>query len=261
MISYYFISGLPRSGSTLLSSILKQNVQFDAGISSPLYYMAKNFRDVITNSEYNHSVDDEKRKKVLHGIFDSYYYDANKSTIFDTNREWTKETSLLKQLFPYTKILSPVRDIVSILNSFEVIFSKNPFHTNTMLRNNISVFARCDELIDSERGVVSRPWMGLREAYFSNPDMIKFVEYEKLCKNPEETMRSIYEFLEKPYYQHDFENVEYSDEIFDQQCNLKNLHTVRRKLEYSSPRCVLPPEIVRKYSEMNMEFWKNLNNN
>jgi sulfotransferase len=36
MKSYYFISGLPRSGSTLLSGILKQNPEFYADIASPV---------------------------------------------------------------------------------------------------------------------------------------------------------------------------------------------------------------------------------
>ena len=86
--------------------------------------------------------------------------------------------------------------------------------------------------------------------------MIHFVEYENLCKEPEKTMRKVYEFLEKPYYSHDFENIEYSNENFDKFCNLKDLHTVKRKVEYNPPKCILPPEIVQKYKEMNMEFWK-----
>ena len=34
--TFYFISGLPRSGSTLLSSILNQNPRFYSGPSSPV---------------------------------------------------------------------------------------------------------------------------------------------------------------------------------------------------------------------------------
>ena len=33
---FHFISGLPRSGSTLLSAILRQNPRFHAGVSSPV---------------------------------------------------------------------------------------------------------------------------------------------------------------------------------------------------------------------------------
>jgi len=33
---FHFISGLPRSGSTLLSALLKQNPRFSAGMSGPV---------------------------------------------------------------------------------------------------------------------------------------------------------------------------------------------------------------------------------
>ncbi|MEM5734156.1 sulfotransferase, partial [Shewanella algae] len=37
---FHFISGLPRSGSTLLSAILRQNPRFSAGMSSPVAMLA-----------------------------------------------------------------------------------------------------------------------------------------------------------------------------------------------------------------------------
>ena len=89
--------------------------------------------------------------------------------------------------------------------------------------------------------------------------MIYFIEYENLCKEPEKTIRGVYEFLEKPYYSHDFENVDYSNEIFDNACNAKDLHTVRRKVKYKPPRIILPPEIVQEYKDMKMEFWRKNN--
>ena len=36
MSQFHFISGLPRSGSTLLAGILKQNPRFHAAMSSPV---------------------------------------------------------------------------------------------------------------------------------------------------------------------------------------------------------------------------------
>ena len=83
-----------------------------------------------------------------------------------------------------------------------------------------------------------------------------FIEYENLCKYPEKTMKEIYDFLEKPHYEHDFENVDYSNETFDKTCNLKDLHTVKKVVEYKPPKNILPPEIVKKYKEMGMEFWR-----
>jgi len=256
MKSYYFISGLPRSGSTLLSGILQQNHDFYADISSPLESIAQNTIDIITGSDNNINVQEKQRKNIIYGIFEGYYKHIENPVIFESSRFWTKNTNFLKELFPYTKILCPVRDIVSILNSFEIITSKNPFYTTTLTKHNDNVFARCDDMMDKNSGVVSGPWISLQEGYASNPEMIHFIEYEQLCKNPEKTIKKVYEFLEKPYYPHDFENVEYSNENFDRSCNLLNLHTVKRKVQYNPPRCVLPSEIVKKYSEMNMEFWR-----
>ena len=36
MVAIHFISGLPRSGSTLLAALLRQNPRFEAGMSGPL---------------------------------------------------------------------------------------------------------------------------------------------------------------------------------------------------------------------------------
>jgi len=256
MKSYYFISGLPRSGSTLLSGILKQNPEFYADIASPVEALTGSSIDIITGNEVNLLVTEKQRKNLLHGIFEGYYQHIENPVIFDSSREWTKRTTFLQSLFPYTKILCPVRDIVSILNSFEVISSKNPFYVNTLTKNNVNIFARCDDMMNKIDGKVAYPWILLQEAYALNPEMIHFIEYENLCKEPEKTMRGVYEFLEKPYYSHDFENVEYSNENFDKSINLKGLHTVKRKVEYKPPRCILPPEIVERYKEMNMEFWR-----
>jgi sulfotransferase len=256
MKSYYFISGLPRSGSTLLSGILKQNPDFYADIASPVEGLTGTAIDLITSAESNLTVTEDQRKNLMYGIFDGYYKHIDKPVIFDSSRGWTKKTNFLKALFPYTKILCSVRDIVSILNSFEVISSKNPFHTKTLTEYKDNVFARCDEMMNKNSGVVAGPWILLQEGYALHPEMIHFIEYENLCKEPEKTMRSVYEFLEKPYYSHDFENVEYSNENFDRACNLKDLHTVKKRVEYNPPRNVLPPEIVQKYKELNMEFWR-----
>jgi sulfotransferase len=255
MKQYYFISGLPRSGSTLLSGILKQNPNFYADIGSPVEALTGTAIDIITSGQNNITIEEDQRKNLMYGLFDGYYRHIEKPVIFDSSRGWTKKTNFLKALFPYTKILCPVRDIVSILNSFEVISSKNPF-TKILTEHNDNVFVRCDDMMNKNGGIVSSPWILLQEGYALNPEMIYFIEYENLCKEPERTMRGVYDFLERPYHSHNFENVEYSNENFDKACNLKDLHTVKKKVEYNPPRCILPPEIVQKYKEMNMEFWR-----
>ena len=46
---YHFITGLPRSGSTLLTSILNQNPRFHSSITDPLATFVKGMLDTLQN--------------------------------------------------------------------------------------------------------------------------------------------------------------------------------------------------------------------
>ena len=83
MKSYYFISGLPRSGSTLLSGILKQNPDFHADISSPVNALAKNAIDIITNSENIRESDCDEKIQVGEIVMDERL-----RMIYQHNKRW-----------------------------------------------------------------------------------------------------------------------------------------------------------------------------
>jgi sulfotransferase len=98
----HFISGLPRSGSTLLAALLRQNPRFSAGMSSPVYNL---FRAMLAETSQRNEtavfIDDDIRKRLLVGVFDAYYAEAApEMVIFDTNRGWTTKLPALAELFP-----------------------------------------------------------------------------------------------------------------------------------------------------------------
>jgi sulfotransferase len=63
MQQLHFISGLPRSGSTLLAGILRQNPQFHAAISSPVTPMMNSALEQMgAGSEFSAFFVQEKRK-------------------------------------------------------------------------------------------------------------------------------------------------------------------------------------------------------
>lgn len=257
MKQYYFISGLPRSGSTLLSAILKQNPEFYADISSPVQTLVKSSIDVITGSENNLNIQEDRRKTLLHHIFDGYYHHVDRPIVFDSNRGWTSSTSLLKELYPYTKIICCVRDIEWILDSFEKIVAKNCLYTNTFADDESiqSVETRCMDMMDVKKsGMVIKPWHWLQEGLAINPEMILLVDYKDLCQNPKSTMYGVYNFIGKKYFDHDYDNVEYENEPFDRSINKTGLHTVKKKVEWSERRSILPKCVIEKYAGMN--FWK-----
>src|ERR1700747_3545254 len=98
----HLVSGLPRSGSTVLSALLRQNPRFSAGVTSPLAsLLAALTPKMCASTEFATFFDDERRRKILRSVFDSYYWDVPEDhVVFDTNRIWTGRLPLLNDLYP-----------------------------------------------------------------------------------------------------------------------------------------------------------------
>jgi sulfotransferase len=144
-----------------------------------------------------------------------------------------------------------------ILDSFERIATKNALWNASLTDEeaNQTVTTRCDALMDVKKeGQVVKPYYFLEEGLLLNPDMIMLVEYESLCKKPESVMREIYRFIGKPYYDHDFKNVEYDNEVYDKALNMKSLHTVRKEVTWQERPSILPKSVWNKYA--GKEFWR-----
>jgi sulfotransferase len=67
-------------------------------------------------------------------------------------------------------------------------------------------------------------------------------------------MREIYSFIGKQYFDHDFKNVEYENEVFDKALNMKSLHTVRKEVTWQERPSILPKSVWEKYA--GKDFWR-----
>lgn len=87
--TFHFISGLPRSGSTLLAAILRQNPRIHAAMTSPVGSLFTALHTTMGQSnEFADFIDERQRERVLRGIFDLFYQDHPQEIILDTNRLW-----------------------------------------------------------------------------------------------------------------------------------------------------------------------------
>jgi sulfotransferase len=147
-----------------------------------------------------------------------------------------------------------VRDIVWILDSFELAHRKNPLSISTVTGGlSGTVYSRADGLM-LETGVVGFPYIGVKQAITSSEKhKCIIIEYDNLCKNPELVVKSIYNFIDEPYYKHDFNNVEASWDEYDSEIGIK-LHHVKKNVQYTERKTILPPDIIQKYK--NMEVWR-----
>ncbi|HEY8026221.1 MAG TPA: sulfotransferase [Burkholderiaceae bacterium] len=256
---FHFISGLPRSGSTLLAALLLQNPRFHTGMTSPVGTLFSTMLSQFSaGSEFGPVISHEQRRRLLGGLFDSYYVDqADKEVILDTNRMWCAKMPAVIDLFPDAKMIACVRNVAWVMDSIERLYRANPYENTKLFVDDIernTVYSRVDTLAQRNR-LVGFPWAALKEAYFGeHAKSLLIVDYDLLTQAPDKVLRLIYQFLGEPWFEHDFENVEYDAPEFDQALGLSGLHRVRRKVALQVRRTILPPDLFEQYSKLS--FWE-----
>ena len=208
-------------------------------------------------SEFHSFFDDERRRNLYRSVFEGYYAnEPAKKVIFDTNRTWTGRAALIRQVFPDAKIVCCVREVAWIIDSVESMLRKNALQTSRVFKfkPGPSIYARVEILMNSDEGLIGLPWSNLREMWFSEnaPRMI-LVNYETLTREPEKTVRRLYEALKEPYFTHDFDSVIYDEPHYDADLGMPGLHKVRERVAFVERQSCIPPDIFGKYADTN--FW------
>jgi len=256
---YHFISGLPRSGSTLLSALLRQNPRFHASMSSPVgALVSANIKLMSSGGEVGLLVDAQQRRKILAGLFDSYHGDRAQEVVFDTNRMWCAKMPLIHEMFPQAKVIACVRNVPWIMDSIERLLQQNPFENTKLFSGEserMTVYSRMAALARYDR-LIGFPWAALKEAYYGpHSRNLLLVDYDLLARAPDQVLRLVYQFIEEPWFDgHDFENVEFDAPEFDEALGVAGMHRIRPKVAFEERVTVLPPDIFEKYQDM--AFWR-----
>jgi sulfotransferase len=267
--TYYFLSGLPRSGSTLLSSILNQNPRFYSGPSSPVVATMIALENSLANDElFLGYPKPQQAKEIIASVLPQFYSDRQEPVIFDKNRSWTVRMEYIPGYFDIApKVICPVRDTAEILTSFISMVRRNPYQVDgkinfvdeMLIKNNIPLTDdnRC-ELLASPAGILGQSVEGLRKALMEGYDQsLHFVEYKDLVTNPAETMQKIYEFLGEEPFEHTFDNLKNENRENDGKVyGFADMHEVRPVVKSTAPAPeeILSEEILKKCK--NTEFWR-----
>lgn len=256
---YHFISGLPRSGSTLLAALLLQNPRFHAGMMSPVGALLNNMLPQFSaGSEFGPLITCEQRQRLVRGLFDSFYSDQHhKKVIFDTNRLWSSKIPLLVDQFPRSKIIACVRNVAWVMDSLERRYRANPYEQTGLFVDEIernTVYSRVDTLAQRNR-LVGFAWAALKEAFYSeHASSMLLVDYDLLVQAPKQVLTLIYQFIEQEEFTHDVENLQFDAPEFDSTLGLHGMHKVRPKISVETRHTILPPDLFDQYSKLS--FWK-----
>jgi hypothetical protein len=263
----YFLGGLPRSGNTLLSSILNQNPEIYSSQSSPLLPSLMELHNKRYNEGLSISGDFELNfKNSIDAFVNGFYSNIKKPIIIDRNKEWARADAVeLAKLYisKDPKIIFSVRNILDVLSSFINILGKNHSYVDQMANDfGFQKYGkltqddvRCDFLM-SPYGHVFRCMNALSQSINSGYN-IHLVDYDDLMSNPSLTIKSIHNFLEIDNYDYAFDNIKKIEVDKDHLTGLpENMHKVRPKLEKTSIpyQDTLSDYVIGKYS--NLEFWK-----
>lgn len=244
-MTLHFISGLPRSGSTLLCNILAQNPRFHATATSGILEMLFQVRNGWDKVIEFRAMDDRRslaaKQRVLAGMLSSYFADVNRPVVFDKSRGWLAHLEMAEALLGYKpKVLVPVRDVRDVLASFERLYRQTSALAQTpdeasnyldyqQIGNRLGTWAAAG-------GPVGMAYNRITDALDRGwkPQM-HFVRYEMLTAQPVETMAAIYRFLGEEPYLHDFGNVEQVTAEDDRVYGFANLHTIRQRVQPQPP--------------------------
>ena len=259
----HFIAGLPRSGSTLLAALLRQNPLLSASISSPLAVLCERVLPVMGSGEYAPMFDDRRRRAILSGLIDSYH-DAgipaagpSPGVLFDTNRAWCAHMRVLADVRPDAFVIACVRDPVWIIDSFERLFRANTYLVSKLhgIATSATVFDRVEQLM-AVTGAFGAAWQALQDAYYGEfAHRLIVIDYDELVAEPLRVLAVLYDLLGLAPFAHDPEALDdVADAGFDAALNTPGLHTVRPRVQHIHRRTVLPPQIVKRLADTS--FWR-----
>lgn len=237
----FFQSSMPRAMSTLFSNLMSQHPDFYCTPTSGYLELVYAARGNYTNSPEFKAQDPEQMKAAFAGfcresMFGYFNAITDKKYVMDKSRGWGVYRPFLDSFYPDPKIICLVRDLKDVVASYEKIYRKNQ-HKSDPIRDDMSargttVPKRVDEWMNPTNTIgraVERLFEIDRQGYWHK---ILFVKAEDLCLRPETEMQRVYEYLQLPYFQHDFENIPQATKEDDEVYGLgTGLHTIRPRLE------------------------------
>lgn len=263
MAEIFFLSGLPRSGSTLLGSLMGQNPDFTVTPTSPFLDLLCFTDQAFSSLDQKYTYDKKTiSDNVYKGIVGSYYQHVKTKYILDKHRGHPKNVIPIKMyICPNPKILCSVRPISEVICSYIKLIENNQqsdnFIDNHLRKKNVPI---------NTANRASCLWQEyIQDAYQSmmlgiknHRDNIHIVEYDKLVVDPRKTISKIYSFLGVQQFDgHFFENIyNHCSEEKDAAWGLENLHRIRPEVQKTStdPKKILGPHLTDYYNKFNLVY-------
>jgi len=258
-MTIHFLSGLPRTGSTLLGSLLGQNPDIYVTPTSPMYSLLVHANDHfnLLASQYTFDLD-ATSDRIYSAMVQAFYAPIRQPVIFDKHRGWPKNIQAIKKyLNADPVIVATVRPIAEIITSYLVLAEKDE-------NNFIDAHLRREgqPLTNESRAhllwsqYLNSPYDYLTQGLATSPENILLIQYDDIVYTPHAVLNRIYAACNLDRYRHQIDVIENRcAEAKDEAWGLKNLHTIRPTLSRQSanPLDYLPREAVEYFSQFDIQ--------
>jgi sulfotransferase len=205
---------MPRSGSTLLQNILGNNPDIYATPTSGLIELLKESRKIYSSSPQFKAQDENQMKSAFlmycrYGIEGYFNGLTDRKYAIDKSRGWAISYGFLKAFYPNPKIICMVRDLREVVASMEKNYLKYPEKTEFQLEENLKAVNVGERITYWMKTLPLNTLFKLQEVIRRGwGEQMLFIRFEDLVENPDRELRKVYKYLNLPYYQHDFNNIE-----------------------------------------------------
>ena len=251
----FFLVAMPRSGNTLFASVMNQNSEIAATPNSITLEIMKDLFLLKQTDVFQNYPDHKSLDNVLDSVYDNYYKDWPQRIIIDRGPVMTPGNfSLMQKHFkrPF-KCIVLLRDLMDVLASYMQWYTENPdaFPNSFNFKNDEEKLG----MIMNTKGAVAKDLDAIKNAY-NYPDICHFVKYDDLVKQPEQEFKKIYQFIDEPYYNHRFDNLDqvkvnglsYDDKIVGR--NMHKLFDGPIRKVYNPYIEKIPERIRQKYEHI-----------
>tara|TARA_B000000475_G_C15951335_1_gene428903 strand:- start:256 stop:1050 length:795 start_codon:yes stop_codon:yes gene_type:complete len=258
MKTKYYLTGFPRAGNTLLSSILNQNPKINTTglsfVNALAYECFKNYSELDTAKNFP----DKKSFHNANGSFiDNYYKDWPGDIIIERTHAglFTELEVIHKYNKNDIKFIVLVRDLFEVVCSFIKLFKedKNFFMNKKYNDDNLKI-----EALFSKESIVSLSLDSIYNLYYGWHQNCLFIQYNNLVTDTKNQINKIYDFLNIDSFDHSYtnlnqfkvNNIKYDDSVYGQQ-----LHTIKtdkiEKTDNSEYMKYIPDMYFKKFNFTN----------
>ena len=263
MVEFAFLAGLPRTGSTVLGTLLSQHPALHPTRTSCVRDLLNSVKKFNLGESPYYNVKDPESPVwgMMRGMLYGAYEGVEEKVVVEKDRGWAQDVALARILTgSEPKIISPVRPIPEIIASFMLISSK--IGTTSKIEDEVRLAGRESNAWSLSRIIwekyIYANYRVFKSGYEQDPDCFLLIDYENIVSKPKETMGLITTYLDVEPWAPSITGLKNPNPENDSVYGMPGLHDVKPELKRTSPPAweVLGEECYAFWHNQKLEFWQ-----